>query len=264
MRSSPTVRKQKKLNQKTAKRPEKKQRKIRGRGEPRGSGMVRGGGANKVLPIETPALPLDELNKITGNFGRKSLIGEGSYGRVFYANLNNRASAAIKKLHTGSSQETDSDFTAQENANNNKILAYQYATIGSLHDVLHGRKGVQGAEPGPVHSWVERVKIAYGAARGLEFLHEKVQPPIVHRDVRSSNVLLSDDFFVSCRSFPVLLTMLLLRLLQSSRLMLNSNVWPNFTSIFKMVARLPNFQKRGPTLSPLFKRMAAVKETLKT
>uniref|UniRef100_A0A166G6I8 Protein kinase domain-containing protein n=1 Tax=Daucus carota subsp. sativus TaxID=79200 RepID=A0A166G6I8_DAUCS len=86
------------------------------RGEPRGSGMVRGGGANKVLPIETPALPLDELNKITGNFGRKSLIGEGSYGRVFYANLNNRASAAIKKLHTGSSQETDSDFTAQENA----------------------------------------------------------------------------------------------------------------------------------------------------
>lgn len=38
------------------------------------------------------------------------------------------------------------------------------------------------------------MKIAYGAARGLEFLHEKVQPPIVHRDVRSSNVLLFDDY----------------------------------------------------------------------
>ena len=86
------------------------------RGEPRGSGMVRGGGANKVLPIETPALSLDELNKITGNFGTKSLIGEGSYGRVFYAKLNNGTSAAIKKLDTGSSQETDSDFTAQVNA----------------------------------------------------------------------------------------------------------------------------------------------------
>ncbi|KAJ6888155.1 hypothetical protein NC652_029248 [Populus alba x Populus x berolinensis] len=66
--------------------------------------------------------------------------------------------------------------------------------MGSLHDVLHGRKGVQGAEPGPVLNWNQRVKIAYGAAKGLEYLHEKVQPPIVHRDVRSSNVLLFDDF----------------------------------------------------------------------
>ena len=86
------------------------------RGEPRGSGMVRGGGANKVLTIETPALPLDELNKITGNFGAKSLIGEGSYGHVFYANFNNRASAATKKLHAGSSQKTGSDFTAHVKA----------------------------------------------------------------------------------------------------------------------------------------------------
>ncbi|KAL1814228.1 hypothetical protein DCAR_0626649 [Daucus carota subsp. sativus] len=191
------------------------------RGEPRGSGMVRGGGANKVLPIETPALSLDELNKITGNFGTKSLIGEGSYGRVFYAKLNNGTSAAIKKLDTGSSQETDSDFTAQLSMvsrlkndhfteligycleNNNKIVAYQYATMGSLHDVLHGRKGVQGAEPGPVLSWSQRVKIAYGAARGLEFLHEKVQPPIVHRDVRSSNVLLFDDFVAKIADFSL-------------------------------------------------------------
>lgn len=82
------------------------------RGEPRGSGLVRGG-ANKVLPIEIPALPLDELNKITGNFGTKALIGEGSYGRVFYGKLNNGTSAAIKKLDTSSSQDPDSDFTAQ-------------------------------------------------------------------------------------------------------------------------------------------------------
>ena len=56
-----------------------------------------------------------------------------------------------------------------------------------------GRKGVQGAEPGPVLSWTQRVRIAYGAARGLEYIHEKVQPSIVHRDVRSSNVLLYND-----------------------------------------------------------------------
>ncbi|XP_021743039.1 probable protein kinase At2g41970 [Chenopodium quinoa] len=76
----------------------------------------------------------------------------------------------------------------------NRILIYQYATMGSLHYVLHGRKGVQGAAPGPTLTWAQRVKIAFGAAKGLEYLHEKVQPSIVHRDVRCSNVLLFDDF----------------------------------------------------------------------
>lgn len=114
---------------------------------------------------------------------------------------------------------------------NNRILIYQFATMGSLHDILHGtptsiiniyiffhfpwftccliqnlftnagRKGVQGAEPGPALSWNQRVKIAYGAAKGLEFLHEKVQPPIVHRDIRSSNVLLFDDFQTKIADF---------------------------------------------------------------
>jgi serine/threonine protein kinase len=53
---------------------------------------------------------------------------------------------------------------------------------------------VKDATPGPALSWAQRVKIAYGAARGLEYLHEKVQPSIVHRDVRSSNVLLFDGY----------------------------------------------------------------------
>lgn len=64
-----------------------------------------------------------------------------------------------------------------------------------------GRKGVQGAEPGPVLTWNQRVKIAYGAAKGLEYLHEKVQPPIVHRDIRSSNVLVFDDFLSKIADF---------------------------------------------------------------
>ncbi|KAL8144629.1 putative protein kinase At2g41970 [Apium graveolens] len=193
------------------------------RGEPRGSAAIRGGAHQKVLPIEIPALSLDELNKITSNFGTKALIGEGSYGRVFCGKLSDGTTAAIKKLDTSSSQEpdSDSDFAAQLSMvsrlkndhftqmigycleSNNRILVYQYAKMGSLHDVLHGRKGVQGAEPGPVLSWNQRVKIAYGAARGLEFLHEKVQPPIVHRDVRSSNVLLFDDFVAKIADFSL-------------------------------------------------------------
>ncbi|CAN4109289.1 unnamed protein product [Withania somnifera] len=164
-------------------------------------------------------MALDELTKLTGNFGQKALIGEGSYGRVFSAKLSDGQQAAIKKLDTSSSSEPDSDFTAQlpivsrlkhENfvtlmgyclEANNRILVYEFATMGSLHDVLHGRKGVQGAEPGPVLNWNQRVKIAHGAAKGLEYLHEKVQPPIVHRDIRSSNVLLFDDFTAKIADF---------------------------------------------------------------
>lgn len=55
-----------------------------------------------------------------------------------------------------------------------------------------GKKGLKGAKPGPVLSWVERVKIAVGAAKGLEYLHEKTQHHIIHRDIKSSNVLLYD------------------------------------------------------------------------
>ena len=74
---------------------------------------MRSGAPQKVLPIEIPAMSLDELNRATGNFGSKSLIGEGSYGRVFYAKFSNGQTAAIKKLDTSTSQEPDSDFAAQ-------------------------------------------------------------------------------------------------------------------------------------------------------
>ncbi|KAF5737358.1 Kinase superfamily protein [Tripterygium wilfordii] len=190
-----------------------------GAGDPRSSNVMKTGAPQKVLPIETPAIALDELNRLTGNFGQKALIGEGSYGRVFYAKLKDGQDAAIKKLDT--SQEPDTDFGAQLSVvsrlqhehfvelmaycleANNRILVYQFATMGSLHDVLHGTKGVQGAEPGPVLTWNQRVKVAFGAAKGLEYLHEKVQPPIVHRDVRSSNVLLFDDFLAKIADFNV-------------------------------------------------------------
>ncbi|OVA20716.1 Protein kinase domain [Macleaya cordata] len=189
------------------------------RGQPRSSQPTRSGAPPKVLPIEIPALSLDELNKLTNNFGPKSFVGEGSYGRVFYGMLRTGQAAAIKKLDASSSQEPDSDFAAQlslvsrlKHDNfvellgycleaDNRILAYEFATMGTVHDILHGMKGVQGAEPGPVLSWNQRVKIAYGAARGLEYLHERVQPSIVHRDIRSSNVLLFDDFTAKIADF---------------------------------------------------------------
>ncbi|XP_076899718.1 putative protein kinase At2g41970 [Bidens hawaiensis] len=181
-------------------------------GDPRSSGAVRTGAPVKSLPIEAPKLPLADLNKMTGNFGSRALIGDGSYCQVYYAKLSDEQETIVKKLDPGSSPEPDADFTNQLSIvsrlkneyivellgycleEDNRILVYEYAPNGSLHDVLHGKKGVEGATPGPHLTWAHRAKIAYGAARGLEYLHEKVQPPIIHRDIRSSNILLFNDF----------------------------------------------------------------------
>ncbi|MQM03750.1 hypothetical protein Taro_036536 [Colocasia esculenta] len=179
----------------------------------------KGSQAVKVQPIAVPPIPVDELKEITENFGSKALIGEGSYGRVFYGVLKNGKAAAIKKLDA--CKQPDQEFLAQvsmvsrlnhENVvellgycvdGNLRVLAYEYATMGSLHDILHGRKGVKGAQPGPVLSWAQRVKIAVGAARGLEYLHEKAQPHIIHRDIKSSNVLIFDDDVAKIADFDL-------------------------------------------------------------
>ncbi|KAF9592923.1 hypothetical protein IFM89_019128, partial [Coptis chinensis] len=70
------------------------------RGEPRGSQASRSSTPPKILPIETPAISLDELKRLTSNFGTKALVGEGSYGRVFSATLNLGESAVCKEARS--------------------------------------------------------------------------------------------------------------------------------------------------------------------
>ncbi|OVA16666.1 Protein kinase domain [Macleaya cordata] len=173
----------------------------------------------KVQPIEVPVISVDELKDVTDNFGTKALIGEGSYGRVYFGELKSGQAAAIKKLDA--SKQPDQEFLAQVSMVSRlkhehvvelvgycvdgslRVLAYEFATMGSLHDILHGRKGVKGAQPGPVLSWAQRVKIAVGAAKGLEYLHEKAQPHIIHRDIKSSNILLFDDYVAKVADFDL-------------------------------------------------------------
>ncbi|KAL3634535.1 PTI1-like tyrosine-protein kinase 3 [Castilleja foliolosa] len=169
-----------------------------------------------VPPIEVPALSLEKLKEKTDNFGSKSLIGQGSSGRVCLAQLDDGSKVAVKKLNV-SSDHSIVEFLTQVSMlsklkNENvvellgycvhgyvRVLAYEFATVGSLHDILHGmkerrgRKGDQGAEPVPVLDWMQRVRIAVDAAMGLEYLHEKFQPSIIHRNLRSNNVLIFED-----------------------------------------------------------------------
>ncbi|KAK2968882.1 hypothetical protein RJ640_016319, partial [Escallonia rubra] len=169
-----------------------------------------------ILPIAVPAIEVDELKEITDSFGRKALIGKGSCGIVYYGILKSGQAAAIKKFD--SSEQPEDEYLAQvsmlsrlkhENVvellgysvdGGLRVLIYEYASNGSLHDILHGQKG---AQPGPVLSWSQRVKIAVNAAKGLEYSHEKVQPHIIHRNIKSRNVLLFDDDFAKIADFDL-------------------------------------------------------------
>ncbi|KAL9240176.1 hypothetical protein vseg_014424 [Gypsophila vaccaria] len=165
------------------------------------------------------AYMLYELKYATNNFSQISLLGKGSNSWVYYAYLATTQEAVVKKLDFTSSLVTDADFHSQlsvvselshENLtgllgycmeDDNRYLVYEYAPLGSLHDALYGRKGLEGAEPGPVLSWAQRAKIAYDAAKGLEYLHEEASPSIAHGDVRSSNVLLFNDDIAKIADF---------------------------------------------------------------
>ncbi|KAF8701096.1 hypothetical protein HU200_033748 [Digitaria exilis] len=187
--------------------------------EKEGNGFAASDPTKAPPPIEVPELSFEELKEKTDNFGSKALIGEGSYGRVYYAILDSGKHVAVKKLDASTDPELDNEFLTQVSIasklkhdnfvemlgycleGNQRLVAYEFATMGSLHDILHGRKGVPGAQPGPALDWMQRVKIAIDAAKGLEYLHEKVQPSIVHRDIRSSNVLLFEDYRAKIADF---------------------------------------------------------------
>ncbi|XP_037450321.1 wall-associated receptor kinase-like 8 [Triticum dicoccoides] len=180
------------------------------------SGLTKSGksdvnNSDKFPPSVVLTISMDELKEITRNFSNNALIGEGSHSQVFYGVLKDGRKTAIKKIRPTNEVILEvpvvSRFT-QDNViqllgycveGNNRILAYEYTSRGSLNDILHGKNNIGGAEPVRVLSWVKRVKIALGAATGLAFLHEKAQR--IHSSIKSSNIFLFDGD-VAKISFP--------------------------------------------------------------
>ncbi|XP_015692102.1 PTI1-like tyrosine-protein kinase 3 [Oryza brachyantha] len=179
----------------------------------------------EVVTVEVPEVPVRELNEITSFFSSENLIGQGSYAKVYRVLMRGARPAVVKKLEKPSKHASNIVFLKQlsvasrlkhENfvrllgytiSGDLRVLVYEYASMGTLHDVLHGPRDGQGwgqaegtggqaaaVATSPALSWEHRVRIALDAARGLEYLHEKVQPAVTHKDVRSTNVLLFEGF----------------------------------------------------------------------
>ncbi|XP_010521198.1 PREDICTED: receptor-like kinase LIP2 [Tarenaya hassleriana] len=147
----------------------------------------------------------EELSSVTSNFSSKNLIGEGGSSYVYRGCLSDGRELAIKILKP--SLDVLKEFLLEIEVitsiqhkniislfgfcfeNNNLILVYDYLPKGSLEENLHGnRTGTS------IFGWLDRYKVAIGIAEALDYLHNDHDPAVIHRDVKSSNVLLSDDF----------------------------------------------------------------------
>ncbi|MBA0850043.1 hypothetical protein Goshw_024501, partial [Gossypium schwendimanii] len=81
-----------------------------------------------------------------------------------------------------------------------RLLVYEFMPLGSLEDHLHGKDANLPPDKEPL-DWNTRMKIAAGAAKGLEYLHDKASPPVIYRDLKSSNILLDEGYHPKLSDF---------------------------------------------------------------
>jgi Leucine-rich repeat (LRR) protein len=152
------------------------------------------------------ALTIGDILKSTNNFDQANIIGCGGFGLVYKATLPDRATIAIKRL-SGDFGLMEREFKAEVETlskaqhpnlvllqgycrvGSDRLLIYSFMENGSLDHWLHENPD------GPSRLiWQKRLQIAKGAARGLAYLHLSCQPHILHRDIKSSNILLDETF----------------------------------------------------------------------
>ncbi|XP_051123843.1 serine/threonine-protein kinase-like protein CCR4 [Andrographis paniculata] len=167
---------------------------------------------------------LEILLEATDNFSEDRKIGTGSFGSVYHAKLEDEREIAIKRAeNTASSslagagkrglEDKDSaflnelEFLSRLNHknlvrllgycedSNERVLVYEYMDNGTLYDHLHK------LETSPLMSWATRIKVALDAARGIEYLHEYAVPQVIHRDIKSSNILLDATWTAKVSDF---------------------------------------------------------------
>ncbi|KAA8539839.1 hypothetical protein F0562_026531 [Nyssa sinensis] len=158
-----------------------------------------------ILHMDMAIHTYEDIMRITENFSEKYIIGYGASSTVYKCVLKNSRPIAVKRLYTQyphNSREFETELETIGSIRHRNIVSlhgyalspfgnllfYDYMENGSLWDLLHGpSKKVK-------LDWETRLKIAVGAAQGLTYLHHDCNPRIIHRDVKSSNILLDENF----------------------------------------------------------------------
>ncbi|OAP09295.1 hypothetical protein AXX17_AT2G03390 [Arabidopsis thaliana] len=159
-----------------------------------------------------------EVVKMTNNF--EKILGKGGFGMVYHGTVNDAEQVAVKMLSPSSSQgykefKAEVELLLRVHHKNlvglvgycdegeNLSLIYEYMAKGDLKEHMLGNQGVS------ILDWKTRLKIVAESAQGLEYLHNGCKPPMVHRDVKTTNILLDEHFqakladFGLSRSFPL-------------------------------------------------------------
>ncbi|KAL6964583.1 hypothetical protein U1Q18_035634 [Sarracenia purpurea var. burkii] len=156
---------------------------------------------------------LRDLEQATNRFSKDNVIGEGGYGVVYQGRLINGAPVAVKRLLNNLGQ-AEKEFRVEVEAighvrhknlvrllgycieGTHRLLVYEYVNNGNLEQWLHGAMRQYGHL-----TWEARMKVLLGTAKALGYLHEAIEPKVVHRDIKSSNILIDDEFNAKVSDF---------------------------------------------------------------
>ncbi|XP_042492620.1 receptor protein-tyrosine kinase CEPR2-like [Macadamia integrifolia] len=144
----------------------------------------------------------------------ENLIGSGSTGRVYRLDLKNGGTFAVKQLWKGKhvkALKAEMEILGKIRHKNilklyaclmrggSSFLVYEYMENGNLFQALH--RQIKGGKP--ELNWDRRYKIALGAAKAIAYLHHDCAPPIIHRDIKSTNILLAEDYEPKIADFGI-------------------------------------------------------------
>ncbi|KAM1606504.1 hypothetical protein ACFX1Z_027203 [Malus domestica] len=156
---------------------------------------------------------LRELEVATKGFVDDNVIGEGGYGIVYHGVLEDKTQVAVKNLLNNRGQ-AEREFKVEVEAigrvrhknlvrllgfcaeGAHRMLVYEYVNNGNLEQWLHGDVG-----PCSPLTWEIRMNIILGTAKGLTYLHEGLEPKVIHRDIKSSNILLDKHWNAKVSDF---------------------------------------------------------------
>ncbi|XP_065875554.1 lysM domain receptor-like kinase 3 [Euphorbia lathyris] len=153
---------------------------------------------------------LEEIEESTNNFDETRKIGAGGYGSVYFGVMG-RQEVAIKKMKSNKSKEFLAELKVlckihhinvvellgYASGDDHLYLVYEHIQNGSLSDHLHDPL-LQGYQP---LSWTARTQIAVDAARGIEYIHDQTKKQYVHRDIKTSNILLDEGLRAKVADF---------------------------------------------------------------